>query len=195
MTSYRIAWRCVTAAVAVLAMGATILTVPVSLFLAIAFAFAMFGALFAVAFQDDLEHVRHPIVKGALLGAAPALIPGLGRVVGPVAGLLALGLALASPWVVGQAVKRVRPWLTPANVVQAGMAAPDEALRRQWVESSRLLREASTVSERAMVVHVREQILDDLAARNDGDLPPFVWAEAGPADGLARRAGEPHQPG
>ena len=195
MTTYRLVWRCVTAAVVVLAMAATVLTVPVSLFLAIAFAFAMFGALFAVAFQDDLKGVRYPVVKGALLGASPALIPGLGHVLGPSAGLVALGLALTTPWAVGQVVRRVQPLLGPSRVVQAGMAAPDEALRRQWVESSRQLREARTLSERMVVVRVRQQILDDLAARNGGQLPAFVWGLSGPSGGLARRSGEPHRPG
>ena len=195
MTTYRLVWRCLTAAVVLLAAAATVLTVPVSMFCAIAFAFAMFGALFAVAFQDDLKDVRHPIVKGALLGASPALVPGLGHVMGPSAGLVAVGLALTAPWVVGQVVRRVQPWLQPSRVVQAGMAAPDEALRRQWVESSRLLREATTASERMVVVRVRQQILDDLAARNGGQLPGFVWDVAGPSGGLARRSGEPHRPG
>jgi hypothetical protein len=194
MTTYRLVWRCTTIATVVLAMAATVLTVPVSMFLAIAFAFAMFGALFAVAFQDDLKDVRHPVLKGALLGASPALIPGLGHVLGPSAGLVALGLALSTPWMVAQVVRRLQTLLQPSRVVQAGMAAPDEALRRQWVESSRLLREATTPAERIIVVHVRQQILDDLAARNGGQLPGFVWDLAGPPGGLPRRSGEPHRP-
>lgn len=194
MTTYRLVWRCVTGAMVLLATAATVITVPVGMFLAIAFAFAMFGALFAVAFQEDLQGVRHPIVKGALLGASPALIPGLSHVIGPSAGLVAVGLALLAPWVVGQVARRVQRWWQPSRVAQAAMAAPDEALRRQWVESSRLLREATTPSERMVVVRVRQHILDDLAARNGGQLPGFVWDLAGPAGGLARRSGEPHRP-
>lgn len=194
MKTYRRLWRGTAGAMVLMAMAATAFTVPASLFLVIVCTLAMFGALTAVAFQDDLHDVRHPLVKGALLATAPALLPGLWNVFGPAGAALATLLVLASPWVVAQVARRVRAQ-RPGNVVQAGLADPDDALRRQWDESTRQLRQATSVADRMVVVRVREQILDDMAARNGGQLPGFALVLPEGPGGLDRRSGGPGRPG
>jgi hypothetical protein len=178
MRTYRLAWRVVVTVVALVAVLATALTMPPDLFLAVAVAMGLFGGLIAVSFQEDLAGVRHPIVKGVLLGVSVTLLPGLSRMLGPAAAAGAVAVVLAAPWVVQLVLVRLRRRSGPTRIARAGLADPDEALRRQWVESTRQLALATTLSERMVVVRVREQILDDVAARHGGWLPPYVWPVA-----------------
>ena len=189
MRAYRIGWHVVNGAVCLLALVGTALAVQPVLFLAIGATLAMLGALLGVAFQEELKDVRHPVLTGAALATTPALLPGLTEVLGGATLAVTAVLVLTSPWVVGQAVRRLQPWLQPARIVQAGMAEPDEALRRQWVESTRLLGEATTsLAERMVVVQARQQILDDLAARNGGRLPASCGTMPEARGGLATRS-------
>jgi hypothetical protein len=175
MRTYRSVWRVVVTVVALVAVVATALTMPPGLFLAVAVAMGLFGGLIAVSFQEDLADVRHPVVKGVVLAVAVTLIPGFSRLLGPAAATAAVVLVLAAPWLVEKVLDRVRRRSGPTRLTRAGLAEPDEALRRQWVESTRQLAQATTVAERMIVVQVREQILDDVAARHGGWLPPYVW--------------------
>ncbi|WP_457208285.1 hypothetical protein [Nocardioides sp. P5_C9_2] len=194
MRAYRIGWHVVNGAVCLLALVGTALAVQPVLFLAIGATLAMLGALMGVAFQEELTSVRHPILTGAALATTPALLPGLATVLGGATlGVTAL-LVLSSPWVVAWVDRRLRPWLLPARIVQAGMAEPDEALRRQWAESTRQLAKATSLADRLVVVQARQQILDDVAARNGGRLPPFVWTTPEAPGGLDHPFGEPHRP-
>ena len=195
MRTCRRLWFTATAAVCLLGLGGTVATVPPTLILWTGFALAMFGGLMAVAFKDDLAGVRHPVLWGALLAVLPTLLPGLSRVLGDATVPVLAVLVVGSPWVVVRMERRLRPRLGPSRMFQAGMAAPDEALRRQWTESTRQLGEATSVADRLIVVHVREQILDDVASRHGGQLPAFVWDLPGTKGGLGRRSDEPHRPG
>jgi hypothetical protein len=180
MKTCRNLWFIAVAVACLIGLGGTIVTVPLSLVLWTGVALAAFGALMALSFKEDLADVRHPLLWGAALAIAPALVPGLSRVLGDATLPVVVGLVVASPWIVALAQRRLRQWLRPASIVRAGMAAPDEALRRQWEESTRQLGEAASVADRLVVVHVREQILDDVAARHGGQLPAFVWDRPSP---------------
>lgn len=176
MRTYRRLWRTTAGATALLAVGGSLVAIPATMFLAIVFTTVTFGALLALVFKEDLVGVRHPAVAGAVLATAPVLCPGLEYLLGPAAFGLAAVLVLASPSVVRRADPWLRRWLLPSRLEQAGMADPDEGLRRQWVESTRQLAEATSVADRMLVVQARRQILDDLTERTGGELPAFVWA-------------------
>lgn len=178
MSTYRVLWRVVATITVLLASVATAFTMDLGVIFAVAFALAVFGALIALTLRDDLEHVKHPVLKGAALAVVPTLVPGLSQVAGPAGTATAAVVALASPWVVSRVLRSVQPWLLPSRLVQAGMADEDEALRRQWAESTRQLRRAATVADRLVVVQVRQQILDDIAVRSGCPLPAFVWESA-----------------
>ncbi len=194
MRTYRLGWHIVNGAVCLLALVGTAFAVQPVLFLAIGATLAMFGALMAVAFKDDLVDVRHPVLTGAALASTPALLPGLAQVLGSATMAVTAVLVVTSPWVVTWLDRRLRPWLLPARIVQAGMASPDEALRRQWAESTRQLARATSIPERMLVVQARQQILDDVAARNEDRLPPFVWSLPEARGDLDHPSGEPHRP-
>lgn len=184
MRTCRHLWFTAIGVVSVLGLVGTVVAVEPALILWTGFALAVFGALMAVAFKDDLEGVRHPAAWGAVLAMAPALLPGLSRVLGDATLFVLVLLVVGSPWVLAWAERRLRPWLGPARLLRAGLAAPDEALRRQWTESTRQLAEATSVADRMIVVHVRQQILDDLAAEHGGQLPAFVRDLLGADKGL-----------
>lgn len=188
MSTYRVAWRVVATITVLLAAVATAFTMDPGVILAVAFALAVFGALIALTLRDDFEHVKHPVLKGAALAVVPTLVPGLSQVAGPAGTATAVVVALASPWVVSRVLGSVQPWLLPSRLVQAGMADEDEALRRQWAESTRQLRRAGTVADRLVVVQVRQQILDDITARSGCPLPAFVWESS------HGQAGQTHLP-
>ena len=124
--------------------------------------------------RDDLEHVKHPVLKGAALAVVPTLVPGLSQVAGPAGTATAAVVALASPWLVSRVLRSVQPWLLPSRLVQAGMADEDEALRRQWAESTRQLRRAGTVADRLVVVQVRRLVHDPLIDTGISFVIPFA---------------------
>lgn len=190
MSTYRAVWRVVATITVLLAAVATAFTMDLGVVFAAVFALAVFGSLIALTMRDELAHVRYPVPKGAALAAVPALVPGLSQVAGPAGTATAVVVAVASPWVVTRALRRVRPWLLPSLLVQAAMADEDDALRRQWAESTRQLQRATTVGERMVVVGVRQQILDDVAARSGGPLPSFVWESS---HGRARQSHLPQR--
>lgn len=194
MRTYRLGWGIATGLTCLLGLAGTALVVQPVLFLSIGATLAMLGALMAVAFKEELASMRHPVLTCALLATTPALLPGLARLIGSATPAVAGLLVLTSPWVVVWADGRLRPWLLPARIVQAGMAAPDDALRRQWAESTRQLANATSVADRLLVVHARQQILDDVAARNGDRLPAFVWTLPESRGGLDHPSNEPHSP-
>jgi len=102
----------------------------------------------------------------------------LSQVLGPAAVGVVAALVLTSPAVTSHMERRLRGRLLPTQTELAGMGAPDDALRRQWMESTHQLENASTLRERLLVVHLREQILDDLVERSGGAVPEYVWSSA-----------------
>lgn len=178
MTIHRVVWGCAVVATVAIGLAGTLLAVPLEAVVAVGLMLVVFGALMGYAFKDELPRVRHPILIGAALFTGPGLYPGLAELLGPAAvGLVAL-LAVLSPPVVSLTVRRLRGRLLPSETECAAMAPPEQALRLQWVESTRQLERAATLDEQLLVVQAREQILDDLVERSNGVLPDYVWRPA-----------------
>jgi hypothetical protein len=194
MTTYRLAWRLAAGASGLAALVGSVVAMRLEMFLAILFTMAMFGGVMGYAFKEDLPEVRHPILGGAVLFTTPTLYPGLSQPLGAAAVGVVAALALTSPFIVAQAGNRLRPRMLPSRVVMAALAGPDEALRRQWMESTRQLDQAATIQGQLLIVQVREQILDDLTDRNGGQLPDYVWDSCDGPGGHRHTARAPHEP-
>jgi hypothetical protein len=194
MRAYRVAWQLVVGTVGLAALVATAVVMRLDVFLAILFTMILFGGVMGYAFKEDLPHVRHPVVGGALLFTAPALYPGLSQLLGAAAGGAVAVLALTSPFIVFRAGGLLRRRLSPTTVEEAAMMGPDEALRRQWMASTHQLRRAETIQDRLLIVRAREQILDDLAERTVGQFPDYVWNTLGGSGDHNSSTGRPHQP-
>jgi hypothetical protein len=195
MRIYRLAWRFAAVATGFAALAGTVATMQPEAFLAILFTMAMFGGVMGYAFKDDLPQVRHPILGGVVLFTTPALYPGLSQLLGAAAGGVIAVLVLTSPFVVDHAARHLRPRLVPSQVEVAGQAGPDEALQRQWTESTRQLNQAASLQDLLLIVHAREQILDELTDRTSGQLPDYVWdSRDGPGGHHPHTVRAPHPP-
>lgn len=186
--SARRVWRSAVVLTVIVALVGTALETSVWVGLGIGIFLASFGAVMAVGFKADLPHLRHPVLAGVVLFTAPALYPGLARTLGPVPAVLVVGvLVVTCPAVSPRVVRRLRRHLLPSREEMAVMAPQKEALRLQWDETTHQLNRASTERERALVLSLREQILDDIARQTDGALPDYVWNSA--CDPGGRRSG------
>jgi hypothetical protein len=146
---------------------------------AISFAAAVLGATLGYAWSKELA-VGHPVLGGAGLFVFPALVmPGLDHLLGPWAWVVAGGLVVTSPPVVGlvaRGLHRTARRLESPGIERAALADEDNALRRRWMGSTALLESALTDEDRLVAVEVRGQILDALAERWGDHLPGYVWA-------------------
>lgn len=179
MAEYRVVWRMVAGTTIVVALTGALLDGPVGRVVAVTSVMAGFGALMGLCLKSELAQVRHPVLGGAAVFAIVSLLPGLQVLVGPWALVWVVVLLMASPplvGLVGEGLRRRHPVSDPEI---AALARPDEALRRQWVESARQLARATTVPEVLLLVQAREQILDDILTSTGGLLPDYVWAAAG----------------
>jgi len=186
MSARDVVWRSAVTLTVALALLGTVRAMPLAVFAASSFALATVGAMLGLAFRPDLPGVRHPILGGALILLLPGLYPGLAELVGPAAPGVVTVLVLTSPWLAARIVRWSRGRLLPTETQVAASAPPEEALRRQWEESTRLLELASTPRERMLAVDVRAQILDDLLRQTHGVLPGYVWASVPGPDGRGR---------
>lgn len=139
---------------------------------------ALSGAGIGWAFTAENTDVRRSTRLGMWLVTAPFLVPGLVHLLGPVAWVLVGGVLVTSPpsvWLV-----RRFSSTAPGGNRNGGAtpASPDDGLRREWLESTRQLREAASDGDRLLIVEARAQILDDLSARHGGRLPRYVWVGA-----------------
>jgi hypothetical protein len=183
-------WCCAVGLAAIVALVGTVLETPLGMILGIGFFLASFGALMALGFRADLPRIRYPVLLGAVLFTAPALYPGLARILGQVPAVLVVGLLAATcPAVAPRVVRRLRGRLLPSQEELAVMAPHQEALRLQWEESTRQLNRASSERERVLILSLREQILDDIARQSAGALPEYVWASACDPGGRRSSAG------
>lgn len=177
MGAHRIIWFTAAGSTALLALAGARTWMPIGAAVAMVLMTAGFGAAMGVVFKDDLPHIAHPVLGAAVLFATPTLYPGLAESVGEVTALAGGAVLLAgAPGVVDLERRWLRGRLLPSQAELAVMADPDDALRRQWMESTHLLQAASTRAELRLVLRLREQILDDLAQRSGGVLPDYVWA-------------------
>ncbi|QBR91799.1 hypothetical protein [Nocardioides euryhalodurans] len=158
---------------------------PFEVVLASGFMMATFGAVMGLCLRSDLPQVRRPVVGGAVLCLMPLLYAGLGELLGAASFGVVVLLALTSPWAVARITRWMRVPLVPHETHAAATAPLEEALRRQWQESTRLLDAASTPRERLMVVNVRAEILDDVV-RSHGSLPAYLWTTDSGSGGGSR---------
>ena len=151
---------------------------------------ALFGAMMGWALSGEPPSQRRTIPLGIALFTAPFMVPGLVLFLGPAAWVLVGTLLLTSPYVVAPIGRLVAKWLRPTDTESVGLAPPDEALRLQWVESTKQLHSASSAEVRLLLVAVREGILDDVVDRYGAQLPDYVWAELSDSNG----SGPDHAP-
>lgn len=137
------------------------------------------GALVGYAMGRESRTGRYGALVGGSLAAAPVLVDGLVRLVGPVAAVIvAVAIVGTAPFVTAPIARALRSRArTRTDVEDAALASPDEALRRQWLASTGELARARNDRERLEVIEVRAQILNELAER--GRLPDFVFDQAG----------------
>lgn len=176
MRAHRIIWSAATGVTALLALAGTRAWMPIDLAVAMIVLTAGLGALVGLVFKDDLPRIGHPVRRGAVLFAAPTLYPGLAEILGEASAVVVGALLVAgSPGALNLVRRWLRGRLLPSETEQAVMAGPDEALRRQWEESTRLLHLASTPAEQLRVLRLRGQILDDVVRQSGGAVPDYVW--------------------
>ena len=180
MSAHRMIWRTAAGVTALVALIGTRIWMPLGPAVVMVLLTAGLGASMGLTFKDDLPGIEHPVRWAAVLLSAPTLYPGLAALLGEVTALgVAALLVASSPGAVALERRWLRGRLLPTQTELAGMAEPDEALRRQWEESTRLLQAASTPAELRLVLRLREQILDDLAQRSGGVFPAYVWTTPG----------------
>lgn len=204
---YRTSWWA--AAIALILAGTFAAAVLCPAGLAVAFgvfaaaggAAALFGRLAGNGI-GGVRGARSVLVTGVASGAAAGGLVGLAALMGTPAILLALGVAVASPWatrILGRHVRtettthrRLDPVLralawSGVGVVpywQPPPAAPvtDEQLCRAWCESYRTVCAATSASKVIRVAGWREGYLDELERRHPAGLA--AWLASGPsADG------------
>jgi hypothetical protein len=176
MNAHRVIWRAAALVTVAVALLGTVLTVPLEGVIGMGIMLAIFGGSLGLTYRPDLPDVKHPVLAGAVLFMLPALYPGLAGVLGEAALVLVGLLVLTSPWVTTRLVRWLRGRVLPTADQAAMEASPAEALRLQWEESTRQLARAASVPDQLLLVRLREQILDDVLARNGGVLPTYVWA-------------------
>lgn len=183
--THTVLWRLALGLTATLAVAGTLGTFPLVVLLGIGSCFASFGAMTGLAFKTDLPRVRHPVLGGAALALAPCSTPGLAHVLAAAVAWSVLMIVM-SPLVSRWLISILRGRVLPSQIQQAGMAPLDDALRRQWEASTRMLDNSATLSERLLVVDLRDQILEDLLDQAGGVLPDYVWAAPRGQRGLGR---------
>lgn len=187
MMTHTLLWRFAVGLTVTVAVAGTLGTFPLVALLAIGACLASFGAMLGLAFKTDLPRVRHPVLGGVALALAPGSMPGLAHVIGPAAAVAwGVLLIVMSPLACGWLISIMRGRVLPSRIQQAGMAPLDDALRRQWETSRGMLDSSATLSERLLVVDLREQILEDLLDQAGGVLPDYVWAAPRGQRGLGR---------
>lgn len=177
----RLWWSCFGVAVAAGSVG-TIASLGPAQGMATLLTLVVVGGLIGFIVGRELPESRYAATAGAAVVAAPVLIDGLVELFGPAVAVTVFVLVVATaPFVTGPVVRLVqRRTAMPDPVEEAGLASPDEALRLQWRSSSAQLARARDARERMLVVELRAQILDEIAERDGGRLPDFVFDQTGP---------------
>ncbi len=189
MTRHRAIWLSTVVCVSLVGVVGTALVMPWTQAVGIAVCVGVFGTFIGFAFGEEFSSLRRTVlVCAALFGLSALVLPGLVHLCGPVAFGVVAALVLASPEASRPIVRLLRPHLGPPDLQRAGMADPNEALRRQWLAATAQLEEAARTSDRLLLVELRSRILDDLLERGDGRLPGYVW------DSLSDRTVVPGDP-
>ena len=197
-TTWTRTWR--TLAVVVLAVGvASAMTVLewgflVTLVLTMAFIGGTYGALWGEAFPDT----RHPVTNGIVAGPLCSLgMIGVIHLLGAYGGLVLLGLAVSSPWVLGPVLQTlghrrderrarvVPPDPRATDFTQHLADLPASALARAWADTERDLRTTHSTRRRMVLAEARGLILDEVERR---DPDAFAsWLATAPGAGTFPR--------
>jgi len=190
MTAWRTTWWTMAGLVAVAGALGTPLAVGKAHAVSLLFTLSLFGAMMGWAFSGEFPNLRRTIPLGIAIFTAPFMVPGLVLFFGPAAWALVGTLLVTSPYVAAPVCRLVAKRLRPTDTKSVGLAPPDEALRLQWVESTKQLHNASSGEDRLLLVEVRAGILDDIADRYGALLPDYVWGELSDSSG----SGPDHAP-
>ena len=195
MTTWRTIWWVVAGVVAGAGALGTPLAIGTRQAVSLLIALAVVGALSGWVISGEHPSLRRPIALGIGIFAAPFIVPGLVHLLGPTAWALIGTLLLTSPYVIRRIGRRLARHLLPSETERAGLASPEEALRRQWLESTKQLRRASSDRDRLSVVELRAQILDDLVDRHGAQFPHYVWTALRDSSGSDHASGGPEDAG
>lgn len=187
MAAWRTAWWAAAGGAAVVGAVFTPVAMGTGHAVPLLVSLSVLGAIMGWAVFGELPGVRHPVRLGIATFTTPFVMPGLLLLLGPATAWALVGtLFVTSPYVQVPIRRLVAERQHPSDIHRAGHASPEEALRRQWLESTRQLRRAPSDADRLLVVDLRAQILDDLVVHNGGHLPPYVWESlresSGPGD-------------
>ena len=193
-TTWTRTWR--TLVVIVLALGVASATTVlewgflVTLVLTMAFIGGTYGALWGEAFPDT----PHPVVNGIVAGPLCSLgMIGVIHLLGAYGGLLLLGLAVSSPWVLGPLVKTLgrrrdehRPRVAPpdpraTDFTQHLADLPASALARAWADTDRDLRTTHSIRRWMVLAEARGLILDEVERRDPDAFA--AWLATAPGAG------------
>jgi len=177
MTAWRTTWWTVAGLVAVAGAIGTPLALGNAHAVSMLVTLALFGAMMGWAFSGEFPNLRRTIPLGIAISTVPFMVPGLVLFLGPAACALVGTLLLTSPYVVAPVRRLIAKRLRRTDIESVGLASPDEALRLQWVESTRQLHDASSDEDRRLIIELRAHILDDLVDRYGAELPVYVWSE------------------
>lgn len=133
------------------------------------------GATIGLAWIDDAECGKHPVLWGAALTLVGGLgLPGLFLALGVWAAAAIGLLGVTSPWVTQPLGARWFRMVRPSPQWEQ-VAIGHDALLREWATLTWELAHSRTPRERVGVVEARAGILDDILGRNNGRIPDFVW--------------------
>lgn len=177
MTAWRTTWWTMAGLVAVAGAIGTPLALGKGHAVAMLVTLVLFGAMMGWAFSGEFPNLRRTIPLGIAIFTVPFMVPGLVLFLGPALWALVGALLLTSPYVVAPIGRLVAKRLRRTDIESVGLASPDEALRLQWVESTRQLHSASSDEDRLLIIELRAHILDDLVDRYGPELPDYVWTE------------------
>lgn len=183
MTAWRTTWWTIAGLVAVAGAIGTPLALGTAHAVSMLVTLVLFGAMLGWAFSGEFPKLRRTIPLGIAIFTVPFMVPGLVLFLGPAAWALVGALLLTSPYLVAPIGRLVARRLQPTDTESVGLASPGEALRLQWVESTKQLHSASNAEDRLLLVEVRAGILNDVADRYGAQLPDYVWAELSDSSG------------
>ena len=162
----------------------------VTLVLTMAFIGGTYGALWGEAFPDT----RHPVVNGIVAGPLCSLgMIGVIHLLGAYGGLLLLGLAVTSPWVIGPVLTTLghrrderRPRVVPpdpraTDFTQHLADLPASALARAWADTECDLRTTHSTRRWMVLSEARGLILDEVERRDPDAFA--AWLATAPGAG------------
>jgi hypothetical protein len=162
----------------------------VTLVLTMAFIGGTYGALWGEAFPDTRRPVLHGIVAGPLCSLG---MIGVIHLLDAFGGLLLLGVAVTSPWVIEPLVRTLgrrreerRPQVISADARGSDFRLqladlPASALARAWADTDRDLRTTHSTRRWLVLAEARGLILDEVERRDPDAFA--AWLATAPGAG------------